>query len=93
MTTRDPPQFSVTCRSDDEAVIRCLGALANYVERRRPGGRPSGAIVERGQERAIRLRFTYEDARARFLALATDLFGSRWMLCEGEDGAMPSQFA
>jgi hypothetical protein len=95
MTTRDPPRFSITCRSDDEAVIRCLKALADYVERRRPDGRPGGAVAEREpREGSIRLLFTHPDYRASFVKLATDLLGSRWIVCgESDDDSARFQLA
>ena len=85
MTSRQQPRYSVVCRSDDEPIVRCLKALADYVERRRPDGRAAGAVLERGGGGRITLRFTHPDYRAAFLNLASDLLGPRFLCADQDD--------
>lgn len=84
----EQPRYSIICRSDDEPIVRCLKALADYVERRRPDGRAAGAVLERGGGGRITFKFTHPDYRSAFLNLATDLLGSKWFLCAEDDEAV-----
>lgn len=93
MTSRHAPRYSVTCHSEDEPIVRCLKALADYVERSRPDGRAAGAVLERAAGGLITLWFTHPDYRAAFVTLATDLLGSRFLCAEQDDDQLHAELA
>jgi len=69
-------RFSITCRTDDLAVVHCLRALCQYAEK---GCRPqiawggTGEVSWQSAGKAITLRFTAPEYREVFVGKAKRL--------------------
>jgi hypothetical protein len=81
MSDHDQFRFSVTCHSDDKAVIYCLRALTHFAERHQTkniGWGGTGDDVWQREGHCITLRFTHPEYRQVFRDVANDLLNGRW---------------
>lgn len=84
-------QYSITCRSSEEAVLHCLKALADYAE----GGAhknttsAEATMAEWNRPDRVTLRFTSADSRSAFRELARKLLGGRWAEYAARDDDPP----
>jgi 1,4-alpha-glucan branching enzyme len=73
--------FSITCHTDDKAVMFCLRSLAHYSEHHAQKNIAWGGTNDSTWERqnhTITLRFTRPDYRQTFRVKAAELLGGRW---------------
>ncbi len=80
--------FSVTCHTDNEAVMFCLRALCQYAEDHAKSNIGWGGTKRTDWEAAghcITLRFTSVEGRQLFLDEANQLFGNQWSETETND--------
>jgi hypothetical protein len=88
--------FSVTCETQDPAVLHCLRALCQFAEKgTKPqigwGGTSEAAWKTSGGQ--LTLRFTSASYREAFLSQATRLLSSHWkkLRTNDDDPATPQR--
>ena len=73
--------YSITCRTDDKAVMFCLRSLAHFAEHSAQKNIAWSGTTDAAWERddhRITLRFTSPAYRDVFRNKANELFGDRW---------------
>jgi hypothetical protein len=88
LSVHDRFRFSVTCHTDDLAVLFCLRALCRWAQPSRGLGRGGrevgyGGTKEKEWQAAdhkVAFRFTQETFLKRFLAKAEELLRGRWRM-------------
>lgn len=88
--------FSVTCHTDDEAVLFCLRALCQYVEEHsKPqiGWGGTGAADWKKAKGQFKLRFTDPSFRQSFVQEAHRLLPGKWreVATDDNDPAAPQR--
>lgn len=81
-------KYSVTCRTEDLAVLHCLRALCQFAERHKaPQIGWGGTGVKEWQANSFnfKLRFTSPEYRTTFLEEANRLLPMRWELIATDD--------
>lgn len=74
-------RFSMTCETDDLAVVHCLRALCQYAEdapRKQIGWGGTGEAAWRSAGNRVTFRWTSPENRERFRSAANRLLGDRW---------------
>ena len=74
-------KFSITCQTDDLAVVFCLRALCQFAEQHKYpqiGWGGSGESSWRANSNNITLRFTSSKYRDKFIDEANRLLHGRW---------------
>jgi hypothetical protein len=80
-TIHEMYRFSVTCHTEDKAVMYCLRALAHFAEHHAQKNIAWGGTDDESWQRdgnRITLRFTDPAFRQIFRDVADDLLGGRW---------------
>ena len=80
--------YSVTCHTDDEAVLFCLRALCQFAEehpKRQIGWGGTKTPEWRDRHGELTIRFTKPDFRTRFLREAERLLPGKWRLVRQSD--------
>ncbi len=80
-TDHERYRFSVTCQTDDLAVLHCLRALCQHVEKFRKPQIGWGGTSEaswRGSSGEFTLRFTSAEYRSKFLSEGERLLKGHW---------------
>jgi hypothetical protein len=81
-------RFSVTCQTDDEAVLHCLRALCQWAEEHAKPQIGWGGTTRSAWEKAnhqFTLRFTAASHRQRFEQKADELLEGRWKIIAKSD--------
>ncbi len=80
-TIHEKYRYSITCHTDDKAVMFCLRSLAHFAEhgpqKNIAWGGTSDDVWQRSHH-CITLRFTSPDYRHVFRQKANELLGDRW---------------
>lgn len=81
-------RFSITCHTQDLAVLHCLRALCQWAEQNAKPQIGWGGTTEKTWKRSggkCTLRFTSSEYRQRFIAKAEQLLPNRWNILETND--------
>ena len=85
-------KFSITCHTDDLAVVFCLRALCQFVEQHKYpqiGWGGTGESSWRNSSNRITLHFTDSEYRDSFIKQANRLFNKKWSLISTNDNDIP----
>jgi hypothetical protein len=75
-------KFSITCQTDDLAVLHCLRALCQYVEKhknRQIGWGGTGEPSWRENSKRVTFRFTDPHYRDQFINEVNRLLSGKWV--------------
>lgn len=80
--------YSITCKTDDEAVLFCLRSLCQFCEKHsKPqiGWGGTGSAEWKAAKGTFKLRFTNPLYRKQFIGEGQRLLSGRWSVVQSDD--------